>query len=49
MSGQINPLKLIAIVGTFTAVIGAVMYPIYFYPIAHIDEYSEYKHNVNDK
>ena len=38
---QVKPLKALLIIGGFTTVIGAVMYPIFFYPITHIDEYSK--------
>jgi hypothetical protein len=39
---EVHPKKLAAIVIGFTAVVGAAMYPIYFYPKQHITDYSKY-------
>lgn len=39
---EVNPKRLVAILATFTTVIGVVMYPIYFYPKNHLKEYSKF-------
>lgn len=39
--GDVNPKRLVVMLTGFAAVVGAVMYPIYFYPKNHLKEYSE--------
>lgn len=41
-SQGVSPLRTVGIIAAFTVAIGAAMYPIYFYPKAHVNEYSEY-------